>query len=75
MVGNEVVDLGRPWPEWVRSVPFAADFAVAVAANEVLRAAIRVMATFFVNFCISIFNIKSEIAGLYSQTSSGGCEG
>ncbi|MDT3672476.1 MAG: hypothetical protein ROZ37_19315 [Aromatoleum sp.] len=62
MVGHEVVDLGRPCPERIRSVPIAADFAVTVAAHDVLRTAITVMAMFFMNFCISIVNVKSEIA-------------
>lgn len=48
-------------------MPFPAHFAVTAAANEVLRAAIRVMAMFFMNFCISIFNIKSEIAGFTAE--------
>lgn len=52
MVGDKVVDLGRLWPERIRSVPFVADFAVTLAANEVLKAAIRVMAMFFMSFCI-----------------------
>jgi len=55
-------------------VPFAANFVVTAAANDVLKAAIRVMAIFFVIFCISIFNIKSEIAGIYSRISSTGCK-
>ena len=52
LLGNDAVDLGRPWPECVRSVPLMVNFDVAAAANEVLRAAIRVMAMFFVSFCI-----------------------